>query len=71
MNNTLSIKDLRQLSNMTQKEFSSYLEIPLTTVENWEARSNNKRECKPYIINLIKEKLINDGVIKEEDVERL
>lgn len=68
---TLSIKELRSLANMTQVQFSNYFNIPLTTVQNWEAENCNKRECKPYIINLIKEKLINDGIIKIEEVERL
>ena len=67
---TLTIKNLRSLANMTQVQFSDYLDIPLTTIQNWESNSGNKRECKPYIINLIKEKLINDGVIKEEDIEK-
>lgn len=68
---TFTIKKLRSLANMTQVQFSDYFDIPLTTIQNWEANSGNKRECKPYIINLIKEKLINDGVINKKDVERL
>lgn len=64
----MSIKDLRKKSGMSQSQFSSYLEIPLKTIQNWEAQSTEKRECKPYIINLIKEKLINDSVISEEDI---
>ena len=60
----LNIKELRTLSGMTQLEFSAYLMIPINTIRNWESdKEENKRECKPYILNLIESKLVKDCYI--------
>lgn len=58
----MTIKQLRALSGMTQKQFSEYFGIPLRTLEDWET---GKSECKSYIISLIQYKLENEGIIKK------
>ena len=62
----LTISELRKLSGMTQVEFATYLKIPIGTVKNWEnSNKDSKRECKPYMIDLIQDKLIKDYYINE------
>ena len=56
----MSIKELRQLSKMTQKEFSEYFNIPKRSIENWEG---GKRECPVYLVELMEYKLKNEGII--------
>lgn len=60
----MTIKQLRALSGMTQKQFSKYFGIPLRTLEDWET---GKSECKAYIISLIQYKLENEGIISKID----
>lgn len=45
------IKDLRNLTGLTQKEFAEALGIPKRTIENWE---QGKRECPEYVKEGIK-----------------
>ena len=56
----MSIKELRQASKMTQKEFSEYFNIPKRSVENWEG---GQRECPAYLLELMEYKLKNEGII--------
>ena len=58
---TLTIKEMRKLSGMTQKEFSEYFDIPKRNIEDWE---REVAECKPYIVDLIHYKLEKEGIIK-------
>lgn len=51
------IKTLRQRENMTQAEFSLYLEIPLRTIVEWEA---GRRNPPIYVVNLIENKFNYD-----------
>lgn len=50
----MTIKELRTLANMTQLEFSKFLNIPKRTIENWEGE---KRKCPEYVIELIEYKI--------------
>ena len=61
----IDIKDLREKTGMTQKEFATYFEIPLRTYENWEAKSEseNRHYLKEYWIRLMEYKLKNEGLI--------
>lgn len=45
------IKDIRSATNMTQKEFSKYLKIPMRTIQHWE---NETRKCPDYVMELIR-----------------
>ncbi|MBQ9913555.1 MAG: helix-turn-helix domain-containing protein [Clostridia bacterium] len=56
----MDIKELRTMSKMTQKAFAEYFGIPKRTIEQWEG---NQRECKEYIIELMKYKLEKENLI--------
>ena len=56
----MTIKELREYSEMTQKEFSKYLNIPYRSIQNWE---ESKRKCPEYIIELIEYKLKKEKLI--------
>lgn len=55
-----TIKDLWEASGMNIKSFAEYFGLPYRTVQNW-IRDINK--CPQYLIELIKYKLINEGII--------
>ena len=57
----MTIKALREASEMTQKAFSEYFGIPKRSIENWEG---GQRECPSYLLNLMEYKLKKEGIIK-------
>ena len=57
----LTIKEMRNLSGMTQKNFSEYFGIPMRTIQDWE---NNRRQCPDYTLDLIQYKLEKENIIK-------
>lgn len=61
-----TIKDLRTASGMTQKAFSDYFGIPKRTIENWEG---GKRECPPYLFDLMRYKMVNENKIASQPIE--
>lgn len=64
MNNKITtVKELREKSGLTQRNFAKYFEIPLRTIENWEAESNSVRKPPIYLIELMYFKLKNEGII--------
>lgn len=50
----MSIKELRNQINMTQKEFGDYFNIPVRTLQNWEG---GQRRPPEYVVELIKYKI--------------
>ena len=54
----MTIKQLRETTQMTQKAFAEYFGIPKRSVENWEG---GQRECPQYLLDLMKYKLKNEG----------
>ena len=50
MDTAKKIKELRENINMSRKEFSEYIGIPIRTLENWEAA---RRTPPEYILRLI------------------
>lgn len=61
------IKNLLAASGMTQQAFADYLAVPKRTVENWVSSSpQSRRTCPDYVVALIRYKLINEGLIKED-----
>ena len=52
----MTIKEARQVVGITQRKLSEILEIPLRTIENWEA---GVRTPPPYVEKLIVEKLLS------------
>lgn len=49
----MTIREVRLNTNMTQKEFAEYFNIPKRTIENWEGE---KRTPPEYVLELIKYK---------------
>lgn len=52
---------MRKAAGMTQQAFADYFGIPKRSVENWEG---GKRDCPPYLLDLIRYKLEREGLIK-------
>lgn len=59
----MTLKELRQASGMTQKQFAEYFNIPVRNIENWESATN---PCKSYLIDLMYYKLKKEGLLKKE-----
>jgi DNA-binding transcriptional regulator YiaG len=57
---TMTIKELRTKSGMTQKAFAEYFGIPKRTIEEWEGE---RRKCADYLLNLMQYKLENERMI--------
>lgn len=59
----MNIKTLRDITNMTQREFAEYFNIPKRTIENWEG---NKRNPPEYVVELIEYKIKKErlGMLK-------
>ena len=58
-----TIKDLRTAAGMTQAQFADYFGISKRAIESWEG---GQRKCPEYLIELIRYKLENEGLIKKE-----
>ena len=52
----MNIKEARAAANLTQKQLSEMLKIPLRTIENWES---GKSTPPPYVEALVVEKIQN------------
>lgn len=61
MESNKTFKELRQLSGMTQKEFSEYFGIPKRTIEDWD---RGARKCPEYLIALMEYKLVKEEKMK-------
>ena len=50
------MKKLRKSTSLTQKDFASKYNIPLKTLQNWEAHDDNNesRHCPSYVFDLLK-----------------
>ncbi|HHW90798.1 MAG TPA: helix-turn-helix domain-containing protein [Clostridiales bacterium] len=48
------LKKIREQTRMTQKAFADYFNIPVRTLQDWEAK---KRTPPPYVVELIKYKI--------------
>ena len=55
------IRNLREETGMTRKEFSEHTGIPVRTLEDWEA---GRRRPPEYIPKLIAYQLAYEGLIK-------
>ncbi|MBR5305924.1 MAG: helix-turn-helix domain-containing protein [Oscillospiraceae bacterium] len=56
----MTIKELRQATGMNQTAFAKYFEIPLRTVQDWEA---GRRQPLNYLLKLMQYKLEKEGLI--------
>lgn len=59
-----TIEELRKLTGMKRLEFCQYFRIPYRTLQSWEL---GDRECPTYLMELIKYKLIKEGLVNKED----
>ena len=51
---SLDFPDLRKRLNVSMAKMSAMYHISLRTIENWEAKSSNVRNTKPYIMDFIR-----------------
>ena len=58
------IKELRTEAGMNRREFSEYTQIPVRTLEDWEA---GKRTPPEYIPRLLTYQLMYDAVVREQE----
>lgn len=58
----MDVRQLRYLSGMTQKEFSTRYKIPLKTLQNWETDSEmpSSRKCPQYVLFLLEKAVMAD-----------
>ena len=63
----MTFKELRALSGMSQRKFATYFGIPRRTVEDWERELGH---CATYLLDLMKYKLENEGIIPREETEQ-
>lgn len=54
----MTIREVRQLANLTQKQMSDLLGIPLRTIEDWDS---GRRKPPEYVTALIIFKLTAEG----------
>lgn len=57
----MTIKELREAAGMSRKEFAEYFNIGYRRVQNWELDTRN---CEPLLLDLMKYKLENEGILK-------
>lgn len=57
----MTLKELREASGMSRPRFAEYFGIPYRTIQDWELGNRN---CPVYLLELIKYKLKNEGIIK-------
>lgn len=60
MTNTLSIKDIRQLTGLSQSKFADRYKIPLRTLQDWEC---GRREPAVYFVLLLERCVRQDFMI--------
>ena len=60
----MTIKELRELSGMTQKAFSEYFGISKRAIESWEG---GQRQCPKYLLDLMEYKLTKEKIIEKEE----
>lgn len=61
----MNIKNLREKTGMTQKDFGEYLNIPVRTLQDWE---NNRRIPPIYVVELIEYKIDNERAKTKQNI---
>lgn len=56
-----TIKELREASGMSRKQFVEYFNIPYRTIQDWEL---GNRKCPEYLLELMRYKLAKEGFLK-------
>ena len=62
----MTIKEIRQLTGLTQAAFGNFYNIPLSTIKKWESTPGNPnyRECPIYVNRLLEKAVILDFIKK-------
>lgn len=62
----MTIKEIRQISGLTQEKFAKKYEIPVHTIKGWEssATSSRHRECPLYVLKLL-ERVVNEDYMRK------
>ncbi|WP_455057835.1 helix-turn-helix domain-containing protein [Jutongia sp.] len=53
----MTIKEIRDITGLSQVEFGKKYDIPRRTIQNWET---GERQCPPYMLKLL------ERVVKED-----
>lgn len=61
-----TLKGIREMLDMNRTEFSKYMEIPLRTLEEWEA---GRRKMPDYVLRLIAYYVKMQQVLSEKGIE--
>ena len=58
----MTIKEIRAITSLTQKEFAQKYDIPVQTLKGWESapESTSHRECPSYVLKLLERVVIED-----------
>lgn len=60
----MTIKELKEKSGMSLKEFAEYFGIPYRTMQNWVAGNT---QCADYIVRMMHYKLCMENKIQKKD----
>ena len=64
MDIALKIKELRESKGMNRKEFSEYTDIPIRTLEDWEA---GRRTPPKYVPRLLECMILYEKLVSREE----
>lgn len=58
----MTIKEIRQITKLSQEEFAKKYDIPVSTLQGWESSpaSSRHRDCPPYVLKLLERVVIED-----------
>lgn len=64
----MTIKEIRDLTGLSQVDFGKYYNIPLPTIKKWESNPDNQnyRNC-PLYVNQLLERVVKIDFLKEND----
>lgn len=61
-----TLKEIREMLDMNRTEFSRYMDIPLRTLEEWEA---GRRQMPEYVLRLIAYYVKTQRILREQGIE--
>ena len=58
----MTIKEIRNVTGLSQVDFGKKYDIPLPTIKKWESNINNQnyRECPIYVKKLLERAVLED-----------
>lgn len=60
------LKEIRRDAGMNRREFSEYVDIPLRTIEEWEA---GRRKMPDYVLRLLEYQIKMEKFLNENGIE--